>query len=501
MSFKINFFGAFINEQVPMSTSVFTQYFAFTYIPFSFKPLYAYIFENFSIFGSKRKAYVIVCNLCICVTMILMATVVKEVWQVFLVGFLESFFEAAAGMVVGLVVIDVASEDTTRIPKLQSEQTVARYGGTFFAYLIALPVSGCFNHQWSNRTALLFSGFLPLLGVVAALFIPETKSKTCRRHGSDYSVVDSTNKDTRQEPAETTQSAESNGALESTALLLFVPTIVLFELLAFAIGIKANLQGWNRLGLWKIIVASCGGVLLVWILGAAIGLNRWGDKKGAKMLVKIAIPCVYLFIVDAIPTTTDPFSSYKYSVLTDRCEQQLLSIIGTLAQIVGIYLYGLIFTGMKVEFIIVATTLLTATVGLSDLFKLNPSHWKLTLFQIWMLVDAFSGIFSPMFLLSKEVIAAHYSFSLQRKRTQVDSESGLSVKKSRGFSPGILYSIYLTCFDIGGSASGFLSATIVLDLGITTTDFHNLSSMVLLCGSLFIATLVLVPLLQFSKKS
>uniref|UniRef100_A0A7S2RSB5 Uncharacterized protein n=1 Tax=Mucochytrium quahogii TaxID=96639 RepID=A0A7S2RSB5_9STRA len=532
MSFKVNFFGAFISHEVPMSTPVFTQFWAFIYIPFSFKPLYAYIFENFSICGSKRKSFVIVCNLCISVTMLLMATVVKEVWQVFLVGFMESVFEAAAGMVVGLVVIDIASKDTTRIAKLQSEQTIARYAGTFLAYIIALPVSGCFNYKWSNRTALLFSALLPLFGVAAALFIPEHKPEATCAHGSNYSVLESTNtelhacdhtavdstitdsRDAGQTALDSmdrglligspdanqdVQDVYSEDTLEKKALLLFIPTILLFELLAIAVGIKVNLKSWNMLGLWKIIVGSCGGVLIGWLLGAAIGLSRWGNKEGSKTLVKIAIPCIYLFIVDAIPTTSDPFSSFKYSVLTDRCQQQLVSIVGTFFQIIGMYVYGLMFTGLKVEVTIVATTLLTTVVGLFELFKLQSS--SLTLFQTWVLVDAFTSIFAPMFLISKEVVAAHYSFSLRGKRIQDDTEARNNFRNSTGFSPGILYSIYLTCFDIGGSASGFLSAAIALDLDINKPDFHNLSTMVLLCGTLFIATLVLVPLLRFSKRS
>jgi hypothetical protein len=56
-----------------------------------------------------------------------------------------------------------------------------------------------------------------------------------------------------------------------------------------------------------------------------------------------------------------------------------------------------------------------------------------------------------------------------------------------------LVSIYLTCFDIGASASGFISAAMVSALDIEAPEFNNLDTMIVMCATFFVATFAFVP--------
>jgi len=285
------------------------------------------------------------------------------------------------------------------------------------------------------------------------------------------------------------------------------------------VGIKGTLQAAGELTLWRSLVIGSIVLLFSYVFGSAWYVSRMGDSQSVKTLVQISIPCIYLFVVDAVPNAGEAMASYKYTIFQDQCALQGLSIISSCSSILGMAVYGSMFVGVSVEIGVLATTILSAYAGALGYFK--ASNLPLPPFAVWASIDVVGSVFGAMFLLAKETVATHFSFCLQRRAEvsqavaepiqlsaplgEVISEAGQSDASKQGhkpaFSPGILYSIYLTCFDIGGSAGGFLSAAIITSLGITQTDFSSLGVFVLLSTALFVATVALVPTIKHANKT
>mmetsp|Transcript_15910 Transcript_15910/g.30795 ORF Transcript_15910/g.30795 Transcript_15910/m.30795 type:complete len:741 (+) Transcript_15910:72-2294(+) len=554
LSFPMNFFGLFISNEIGMTPTEFTQYYALTFLPFSFKPLYAYMAERVHICGTGRRGYLMACNIMISVCMMCMATLAHEVWHVFLIGFMQNFFEAAAGMVVGLILIDTAYVDQSKIPKLQAEQTMWRYLGTFSALLLALPVSGCFSYSWDNRSALIASAVIPLFSAIAAQWLPTKKPSSSDFEGrgdemqesdrplrfssdQDYDDVgvDDQSEDNSVTSFDARQNSEMGRLVERQAIMLFVPTLVLFECVAIAVGLHGNFAASGALSTWHILVGVFIGTLLIWLIVAGTGVYRWGNPANIRALMVISVPCIYLFVVDAIPSSLDGMASYKYHVFHQPCQLQAMSLLGTVSRIAGLFAYSKFFSNTTVEIAVLTNTILSASVSLLDMYKVQDPPLEAP-FWPWTLIDIVGSFVSALYLVSKEVVATHYSFSLlntARKRQRAastdprvddgvadngdfeeyddaeqayahqrlgsDKHSSWGGALSRTLSPGILYSVYLTCFDIGASASGFLTAAIMSALGVTYTDFSALPDLILICALSFICTVILIPTLTFAK--
>ena len=129
------------------------------------------------------------------------------------------------GMIHGLIVIDEATKDTSLISHLQSEQTIARLTGTVSAILLALPVSGCGTKaNWDDRTVLLFSSIIPVLAALASFLVSEPGIYT------KISDVQVTNLNELDEIND--EIIQQKSSFKREIFILFVPTLILFELLA-----------------------------------------------------------------------------------------------------------------------------------------------------------------------------------------------------------------------------------------------------------------------------
>jgi hypothetical protein len=557
LSFPMNFFGKLITSEIGMSPQQFVQYYAFVFLPFSLKPLFAFICDNVTLLGSRRRAWLAASNLGTALCLLLVASAAREVWHVFALGFVQSLCEAVGGMVAGLAVIDAVEAGRASPARAQAEQTAARYLGTFCALLLALPVSGCGGGAaWSDRTAMAASAAAPLVAGVWALCLPEPR---------------------RLAPVSPPElgAAERTRAMERTALWLFLPPLVLLELLAIALGLKGNLEAAGMASLWRGAVAATALALVALVGGQALRLGCAGrghprscsnsvaggdDDVGATgmsasssstsaqhiLLLKVSVPCLYLFVADAVPGAVDAVASFMYIKFEDRCALQGLSLTTSAAQIAGLGAAGAMLADLPVELALLATTLVAASAGLLDLLKTREG--PVPTFAVWALVDLATGVCNAGFLLAKETVATHFAVLLQGtcakpRACAADAEDGLGLavepervrdgledvdrghsrEESEDFGPnregsrgthcsgdgapaparfmsaGMLYSIYLTCFDIGASASGFIGAAIMSSLGITSTDFSGLATYILICANCFLLTILLVPTVRMAN--
>jgi hypothetical protein len=283
------------------------------------------------------------------------------------------------------------------------------------------------------------------------------------------------------------------------------------------------------------------------------------------MLLKVSVPCLYLFVADAVPGAADAVASFMYIKFEDRCALQGLSLTTSAAQIAGLGAAGAMLADLPVELALLATTLVAASAGLLDLLKTREG--PVPTFAVWALVDLATGVCNAGFLLAKETVATHFAVLLQgthaeREACEADAEHGLglalelereragygleavgrehhvreesealgpsreryrgsdcggdgalvppagaspsgsgsgSAPPPRFMSAGMLYSIYLTCFDVGASASGFIGAAIMSGLGITSSDFSGLATYILICANCFLLTILLVPTVRMAN--
>jgi len=504
LSFPLNFFGKFVTSEVGMTPTQFSQFYAFTFLPFSLKPVFAFAIEKAGDVGVRKKNFLVICNALIGLHMLFMATIAKDVWHVFLIGFSQSIFEAMAGMVVALILIDIAGKDQSQIPQIQTEQTSARYLGTFSALILTLPISGCGTLEWSNRAALMFSSVIPFIsaGVATQVTLDEREEQNEPRP-----------RRSRDDGSQSGESAKAQRSIERKALAVFVPSLIMFELLAVLLGLHSNFVFHGARRAWQALLVCSFIALFLWISLCTFALSRLQNRNAVQSLIVILIPCIYLFVVDASPNALEPLMSFKFNLFDNRCQLQGLSIISIIANVCGMLCFTYFFSHRGLEFSIVATTMMAGLADLLNLLKTRETRGNLTVLALWIIIDSCTSYFSAMYLIAKEVIATKFSFALKNSpRENLDTnedydriESDLEVsgldRVAYSLSPGVLYSVYLTCFDVGASASGFLTAALVSGLEISSEDFSRLPALITMCSAIFIGTIAFVPALRHVRRS
>lgn len=165
--------AVWLNVKIAMPQSEQSNFYSFIFLPTFLKPAFGWISDNFPVCGSHRRAYIIIASLGTSCMYFLQATVVTTSAAAFGVTFVRSFFSSFSELMLGAVLVSVASRNPSRSGAIQSVAFSARSIGSLSAYLIGLSLYSCSSTTTPAQAERIIglTGFLPLLNIVLVCFL------------------------------------------------------------------------------------------------------------------------------------------------------------------------------------------------------------------------------------------------------------------------------------------------------------------------------------------
>lgn len=158
-----------LNSELKLSPARVSTYYATVFIPFAFKPIYAFIAEAFPILKRNKRSYAIIFSILTSASVITQSFV-KTYTMALITGILSSIGLASVGILFDGVSVRL-SKQVNNAGKIQSSVYGIRYLGTFTASFIGVFISHF--KLLSARTNLFIGGFLPLIAGLLTVFLYE----------------------------------------------------------------------------------------------------------------------------------------------------------------------------------------------------------------------------------------------------------------------------------------------------------------------------------------
>eukprot|EP00467_Chlorarachnion_reptans_P009272 CAMPEP_0114501326 /NCGR_PEP_ID=MMETSP0109-20121206/8437_1 /TAXON_ID=29199 /ORGANISM="Chlorarachnion reptans, Strain CCCM449" /LENGTH=464 /DNA_ID=CAMNT_0001679045 /DNA_START=582 /DNA_END=1976 /DNA_ORIENTATION=- len=210
-------------------------------------------------------------------------------------------------------------------------------------------------------------------------------------------------------------------------------------------------------------------------------LNRMGEIWEAAKKRGLWQPGIFVFLFGTFPQTTAVMPSFYIKVLKfNAAKLSYLQVVGGLGGSIGMFSYNHCCKTCDWRIFFVVTILLASALSLTQLilvFRLN---------QEWGMPDL-------LFAMGDDVIVDMSSTLLGFPLLI------LVASMARQGVEGSTYALVTSIQDAGGTVSASISAYIISALGITLDDFSNLWKLVLICSTVKLGALPLIPLLPAVK--
>lgn len=160
--------------QMPLDKQ--NDYYAFSSIPFTFKPLYAIISDQFPLRGSHRRSWLCVSALGTAVMYLVQSLLVTSTLGAFASSFLLQLFYAFSELLLGSCLMDVAHKDMRNAGAVQAMATGARFAGSIAAALANFglyPPGDNSGVRTNARTVIALTALSPLLVALISPVLPE----------------------------------------------------------------------------------------------------------------------------------------------------------------------------------------------------------------------------------------------------------------------------------------------------------------------------------------
>eukprot|EP00730_Choanoeca_flexa_P013390 TRINITY_DN5262_c0_g2_i1.p1 TRINITY_DN5262_c0_g2~~TRINITY_DN5262_c0_g2_i1.p1 ORF type:complete len:476 (+),score=88.97 TRINITY_DN5262_c0_g2_i1:119-1429(+) len=396
---------------------------------------------------------------------------------------------AFAELLLGLILVDTAGRNMRNAGSLQAVATGSRSAASVIALLVGLPLYPCHGEQSAPnpRRIMLINGLIGLVAACLTFLVPDQKRTRNHRdrldaQSSSFSTNDSTSTtdDDLRQPLLASSNAAGHEVRHQTrssfpVLELFIPSILLFLVWS---SCKDLMSHHHWLVFLYVVIAI--NVLVAGSMYATRGSRDMGLKDLA-----VVWPAVVLFTINAMPSAGDTMYSYRYMVWADhQCYVQTLSIVTSVSGLIFSWVY--FFTlhnvqGQKLIKIYIVTNVIS---GLTTLLwwpwvqeRILEDGLPSLGYAIFATVA--NGAIGQIALVSGLVIAT--------QACPLDEQTGFA------------YALYISFMDVGDSVSGWVSAPIVKQLGITFTDFTNLSKLLVIDASTTAGATMAAPLLYFAN--
>eukprot|EP01065_Artemidia_motanka_P005922 TRINITY_DN1287_c0_g1_i1.p1 TRINITY_DN1287_c0_g1~~TRINITY_DN1287_c0_g1_i1.p1 ORF type:complete len:614 (+),score=148.41 TRINITY_DN1287_c0_g1_i1:56-1843(+) len=479
----------YLNDIVHMEGSDISNYYAFIFVPYSLKPLYAVILEKVDVsrvgIGS-RKLWLVVTSLLSAVLFLVQAHLTHTVVAAFFVGFLHSVCFAFNELVLGVGLVDAANRNMKNAGALQGFATACRFLGTLIGTLVSLALYSCGNHgTWSPRRVLELWGGFALLGGIIAAAMPE------RPRRSDQ-IDPAAGFEVQESDAERRQGIR--GLLRVLALILSLEALLVWNSLQHFIEKGKTLSEkplwWSGIGFFTLLFI----VAVSSTLAAAEGL-----KGLIRKYQRFAPPALFLLLISSIPSSGVQYDNFLYALYKGGgigadarepkpCWSVYQSIASSAGQTLGCLLYAPLANARDVRVVMFLGTMLSVATGLLSIPVTAVTSTGQTVDFLGHSVDLLTYT-----LVTAVILGAVGRIGFIPRQV-------LATQCCPSKSRVIAYASYLSAIDAGDSINQWLAAPIVDAVGITRTSYHpGLRNMIWLHAGLMFVVVCLVPLVSVDR--
>eukprot|EP00930_Biecheleria_cincta_P017952 TRINITY_DN14129_c0_g1_i2.p1 TRINITY_DN14129_c0_g1~~TRINITY_DN14129_c0_g1_i2.p1 ORF type:complete len:524 (-),score=54.18 TRINITY_DN14129_c0_g1_i2:188-1759(-) len=452
-------YTALLNDELQLSLSTITTFYAVTYMPFMWKPAFGWISDHFPIWGYRRIPYIIVMSLGSATANIVLACFVSSAQALFVVVFCRAICDSFLQLIVGAFLVDVARSDLSKSAKLQALANAAKWAGSLVATLMALacysPGSGRAGlgaaTSWA-RPAIAATAAAPALICILAPFLPEKRVLT--------------------------DTAGRHAVSRESKIFFSVVAIAQLNFIIISCQTFLNFSAW-------LVLISIAGFISVPAIVVLMCCGRSGVVNSEQQQYKYrwAGICIVCFIMSALPSSAVAVGQLQYAQF-DVTSYQILNIIGSVANLCASCAFAR-FGGWNLRRMFIASTLLAVAVGLTplgfaeatgDSVKAHTS--LLSEVGAWSIGAAVLGGFGSIFaILPIDTLATYSSGCVSASRSSTS------------------YAILLSFQSFGGTAGGLVTAPVLHALGLDGVHWHALATWIIITALLRLTALPLVLLL------
>eukprot|EP00927_Polykrikos_kofoidii_P006859 TRINITY_DN12787_c1_g1_i1.p1 TRINITY_DN12787_c1_g1~~TRINITY_DN12787_c1_g1_i1.p1 ORF type:complete len:563 (+),score=49.63 TRINITY_DN12787_c1_g1_i1:123-1811(+) len=493
-SFPLTAYQVLLNDDLHLPLSTISTYYAVTYLPWMWKPLFGWISDHCPLFGKHRTPYITLSALGLAILQVVLGTCVHSEETLFVVAFCSSICSSFLQLMVGSFLVDFARRDVENSAALQSMANASQWVGTLIAQLMALAVYATkARSRGVARAAITGSAMAPLLLALIAPLLPEQV---------DVAVA--------TPRLEQSDRRDRRCKLPGWRAMRYSFVVAIVQINLIVVGCKSLMSpaSW-----WRVVwlTVSFSGVLLG--LGAtasfwarvrlrprddrdSLARSNDGHSRGDDALSErselrqswhwIRL-CLFCFLVNAVPNSSVAVGQFQYAALAPE-SYQILSVISPVSNLCAALAFGRGCNRRGARTMFTAATILAAIVSLAPLpfvyaasgaaAGITPRH------EFWSAVGAWS--------LGATILGgATTMLTVLPVDTLVTASSGsLAVNRSSSS-----YAMLLSFYSFGATTSGLISAPALEALGIGGTHWNALPRWIVFSALMRLALLSLVCLI------
>mmetsp|Transcript_122442 Transcript_122442/g.236027 ORF Transcript_122442/g.236027 Transcript_122442/m.236027 type:complete len:575 (-) Transcript_122442:31-1755(-) len=504
-SFPLTAMNALLVDDLKFGLPTYTTYYAVTFMPFMWKPMFGFISDTFPICGFHRAPYIALSACGSAVSFFGMALLVTSPAAAFAVALCNNTCAAFMQLMIGAFLVDVARMDLKNSAALQASANAAKWAGTLTAQGMALAVYARGAHGGPEasgallrvRPSIALTGIAPTLLFLLAPFLPEARYKVAvGEQAAVEAAVEAAHLRHQNRRCRLWSCCRRPSTGKMTRFTLVVALVQVFLVV---VGCQAlmNVTTW-----WCAVALSAAASLAVGLRAAGCCSCRaccgWLRRPEALQLLtsaegsstdlgmwRWARICLFCFVANALPSSSVSVGQLQFAVFTAD-SFQALSIISSIASLCASLAFGGGFNRRSLAATIAATTFMAAAVGFAPLpFCLEGGpRVKSEKLDLWSTV----GILGTGASILGNMATV---FTVLPVDTLVTSASG---QESSDRSSTAL-AFFLSSYSLGATVSGLISAPILQAIGLDGQNWHALPAWVATTASLKLLLLAMLPLL------
>jgi hypothetical protein len=501
-----------VNTRASIPLEYLSAYGAIAFLPWSLKPLYAYL-------SGGRNGNVLLVLLLVTSGVSTAATALiphGSISLCFLFGFVRGVTSAWPEFLVGLALVQharlVPGKFESVAAHLQSEAATARNFGSTVAALCGFLLFIIVNNKLNDTTMTLLlvaTGILNLIAaMIAFLFQVGSKKNTtctttttrCLDLGEDDSSYVHTN-------------VQTNSYFGRRNCVF----IVIFQLAIIVLSMQGPISNITSNTFWILVV-----VLLLAILLSLI--RKWPISSHDSSHLSVGL---FLILRHAIPTCDYLMDSFFYSKLKSKpILLQTLAIVNMGVTTLSSWSYGKILAKggsganqCSLVFVILFTTIVSSCAVLGNLVLVAHYHSHendITFFMLVVTIGSITAFAEEWQFLPDVVLATAASMGVhnnnddnndddndppillvEEEDSSTDSAERESPNITLSDSTGMLYGTLISCIDFGDQIGSWVTVPLVTMLGISRdNDWANLNIMIILTSVFELASILLLKILK-----
>ncbi|KAG7401992.1 hypothetical protein PHYBOEH_008513 [Phytophthora boehmeriae] len=170
MTFPMTAYGEWLFDVIHMPPATTTLYYSVSFFPWNLKPLYGLLSDSLPLFGYRRKSYIVICEVCAALSLVLTVCYVHSIAGAFVVKFVDAVAEAFAQLMLGIFLVGLTAGDATSRSSahVQSWANGIKNVASIAALVLGIPVYQ--DKTIKPQQVIGWTSVLPLSAAAVCLF-------------------------------------------------------------------------------------------------------------------------------------------------------------------------------------------------------------------------------------------------------------------------------------------------------------------------------------------